>query len=330
MAFKRIRKKLNHILIIFTLIIIITISLLIGLFVILGIKNPFIFPDRIIRHPHDIFSPHKVFIEAHCGINREIFQNTLESFSKAIEYNIESLETDVWLTKDNVLVLIHGNSKGDIDDYLDHRGNVPKLTWEELSSYKTKKDGLSVPKLRDAMKLTKNKIFIDLEIKDPRVDLVFPKVMELIEEFDFFDQISLCSFHYKYYDKIKEYNEKNNKKIIFGFGYYPDRKNYDFSKKGNTLNIYWNYITKEICDKAHENGMAVVAWFRLKENDDVENIENYKKIIDNGVDIIISNYPVAAKKYRDSLYKKSFFSKININLFQNLKKSINKLFFYQY
>ena len=41
--------------------------------------------NKNLRHAQDIFLPHKTFIEAHCGVNREIFQNTLESFSKAIE-----------------------------------------------------------------------------------------------------------------------------------------------------------------------------------------------------------------------------------------------------
>ena len=46
------------------------------------------------------------------------------------------------------------------------------------------------------MKLAKNKIYIDLEIKE-----------------------------------IKEYNEKHNKKIIFGFGYYIETKIMIFKKQ---------------------------------------------------------------------------------------------------
>ena len=170
--------------------------------------------------------------------------------------------------------------------------------------------------MNDTLKLAKNKIFIDLEIKDPRIELVFPKIMALIEEYDFFDQISICSFFYGYFDKIQEYNKKNNRNIIFGFGYNMNQKNYDFSKKGCTLNIYWKNINKEICDKAHENGMGIVAWFKYDED---ETIENYKQIIDIGVDVIVSNYPVLAKNYRDSLYKKSFFSNMKINFVQNIK-----------
>lgn len=62
------------------------------------------------RHSQDIFSrSHKTFIEAHRGVVKEVFQNTLESFQKVLKYNIESLETDAWLSKDKVLILLHGS-----------------------------------------------------------------------------------------------------------------------------------------------------------------------------------------------------------------------------
>ena len=60
------------------------------------------------RRSTDIFN-NKMLIEAHRGANKEIFQNTMESFSKAIDYDIDCIETDVWLTKDKVLLLVHGS-----------------------------------------------------------------------------------------------------------------------------------------------------------------------------------------------------------------------------
>ena len=83
------------------LIAVLLISLYI--FILLRINNS----NKLLkRHPHDIFyHSHKTFIEGHGGVNKEIFQNTLESFKKVIEYNIESLETDTWLSKDNILII---------------------------------------------------------------------------------------------------------------------------------------------------------------------------------------------------------------------------------
>ena len=39
-----------------------------------------------------------------------------------------------------------------------------------------------MPKLEELIKLAKNKIIINLEIKDPRIDLIFPKITKLIEK----------------------------------------------------------------------------------------------------------------------------------------------------
>ena len=153
------------------------------------------------------------------------------------------------------------------------------------------------------MKITKRKIFMNLEIKDPRIDLVFPCLINLIKKYDYFDQISISSFEHKYYNKIMEYNSLNKfKKIIsFGFLYGLGNNNIKYNFKFNTINLYWSVITKEICDKAHANGMAVFIWFIIN---DKESEKIYERLFDYGVDILCTNYPLKAKKFRYHYYKK--------------------------
>ena len=50
---------------------------------------------------------HLIYIEGHRGMNREFYENTLKSFAKSIECKLESIEFDVWLTKDKVPVIFH-------------------------------------------------------------------------------------------------------------------------------------------------------------------------------------------------------------------------------
>ena len=158
---------------------------------------------KLKRYPQDIFKNHRLFIEAHRGLNEEIFENTLEAFSKSILNNLEALETDVWVTKDKIPVLIHSNLlEGYSSTFYNLSKNVIELTWDEILTFRTKKDNLKIPKLRDLFKLAKKKIFLNIEIKDPRIDIVFPLITDLIEEFDLFDQISLSSFRHEYYDKV--------------------------------------------------------------------------------------------------------------------------------
>jgi len=317
MSFSFDEKPFLHYIMIFMLILI---TLLLSLKIIFSVIFKNSYDEKIKRYPQDIFMSHKLFIESHTGLNKEVFQNTLESFSKAIENNIESLETDVWLTKDKVLVLVHGSAEGEIGQYFDHSGNVMNLTWNELSKFRTIQDNLTMPKLSDTLNLTKNKIFLNLEIKDPRVDLVFPYIMKEIEKYDFFDQISLSSLYHGYYEKVKEYNMNNDQNIVFGFVYKMNQSEFfDYSKKGSSLNIYFKDATKEVCDKAHQNGMAVLAWIRTK---DRENNKVYRRLVNNGVDVICCNDPVSAKKFRDNLYRNVFGFNIIKNIFKIFRRDM--------
>ena len=260
--------------------------------------------NRLINK-EDIFGKNKTIIESHRGINREIFENTLEAFARAISYGIDSLETDVWLSKDNVLVIYHGyGENGQLQGLYDHSGNVTEINWNYLSSYKTVIDRLKMPTLKDVFILAKNKIFLNLEIKDPRVDLLWPPLIKLIEKYQFFNQIALSSFFFEYYNKTKEYNIKYNRSIPFGFLYHRnDTREFIFNKKGNSLNVYWTDATRYLCDKAHKDGMAVLVWFEMVDN---ENFDIYKQLIENGVNVICSNEPMLAKKYADEYYYKYY------------------------
>ena len=253
----------------------------------------------------DLFDNNKTIVESHRGINREIFENTLESFARAINYGIDSIETDVWLSKDNVLVIYHGWGEfGQLQNLYDHSGNIIETNWKDLSHYKTLADGLNMPTLKNVMELTKDKIFLNLEIKDPRVDLIWPFLVELIEKYKYYDQIALSSFFFDYYNKTKEYNRKFNRNIPFGFLYHRNNsQEFIVDKTGNCLNVYWTDATKSLCDRAHKNGMAVLVWFEML---DEENFSVYKWLIDNGVNVICSNEPMLAKKYVKEYYNKFY------------------------
>ncbi len=59
------------------------------------------------------------YIECHRGCSLEAPENSLSSFSKAIEEGYNSVELDVWLTKDKVPMIIHGGHNGEIDETTD-------------------------------------------------------------------------------------------------------------------------------------------------------------------------------------------------------------------
>jgi len=221
-----------------------------------------------------------------------------------MKYGLDSFETDCWLSKDNVLVLVHGGYMGDISGFYNSNYKVVNSSWDELSKARTKRGNYPLPRLEDIMKLTKNKIFMNLEIKDWRVDQVFPKIIELLEKYDYFDQIAISSFNHRYYQKIVEFNQNNTygKKLSFGFLYGGggNSKNYPYNFGNNTLNLLWKKINKRVCDKAHANGMAVFAWFYMGVD---ETDQILRQLFDSGIDILCTNDPRKAKKFRYKYYK---------------------------
>ena len=263
------------------------------------------------RKSFDIFKKgHKLFIEGHRGVNRECYQNSIQSFSKAIEYNLDSIELDIWLTKDKIPIILHGGDQGQlydhIEDKIDKKLTANDLTLEELQKLRLKGEkNQKIPKFSEILDLCKDKIFINIEIKDPNINETFKEVITLIEEKKMISQIAISSFHHEYYDLISKYNNEHDEKIEFGFLYFDTTEkdklirpiNYNY--KNCSMNIYQKDITKKIVDKAHEHGMAVLVWFKMKDD---ESVELYKKLFDYGIDAMCCNEPKKAKEFRDNVY----------------------------
>ena len=266
------------------------------------------------RNSFDIFKKdHKIFIEGHRGVNREFYQNSIKSFSKAIEYKLDSIELDIWLTKDKIPIILHGGDQGQLCDHIKDKINkkitANDLTLEELQKLKLKGEKeQKIPKFSEILDLCKDKIFINIELKDPNINETFQEVMKLIEEKKMINQIAISSFHHEYYELISKYNNEHDEKIEFGFLYYDTTEknkiirpiNYNYQKC--SMNIYQKDITKKIVDKAHEHGMAVLVWFKMKDD---ESNELYKKLFDYGIDVMCCNEPKKAKEFRDNVYMKN-------------------------
>ena len=136
---------------------------------------------KLNRNSFDIFTKnHKIFIEGHRGINKEKPENTKISFLKAIEYNLDSIELDIWLSKDLIPIIFHGGLDGNLISDFDVDGLIINYDYEFLKELKSKKHNEKIPTLEEIFQLCKNKIFINIEIKDNRIEILFPILINLI------------------------------------------------------------------------------------------------------------------------------------------------------
>lgn len=78
---------------------------------------------------------------AHRGYSGKFDENTMLAFKKAIEYKADGIETDVQMSKDGVLILIHDET---LDRTTNGHGFVKDYTLDELKIFRTK----SVPRVQ--------------------------------------------------------------------------------------------------------------------------------------------------------------------------------------
>lgn len=245
------------------------------------------------------------FIEGHRGVNRELEQNTMISFNKAIEYNLDSIELDVWLTQDKVPVIIHAGDLGEIEDNTNSKGNINQITYSALQNIQSKEMLQPIPTLEEVLQLCKDKIFINIELKDFDLSETFTQVSRLIEKYNMINQIAISSFKHGYYDLVQKYVKDKGEMIEFGLLYeenfevkgFPNTP-FALNITGVSYNIYQKDINAEFVEKAHKNGNRVVTWFKMK---DEENEEVYERLLKCGVDSICCNLPVKAREFRDKI-----------------------------
>lgn len=170
----------------------------------------------------------KIRLAAHRGYKTDYPENTLLAFRKALEEDVDQIETDVHMTKDGVLVLMHDHS---VDRTTNGSGLVSDLTFEEIRALDAGawKDpafaGEKVPTLRELFELMRDypDKEINVEFKDyPCRTGAFAyesadRTVEMIEEFGYGDRIYVNSFA----GDILEYVSKKYRGRYRLHGFYP-------------------------------------------------------------------------------------------------------------
>lgn len=176
-------------------------------------------------------SKDNIFVAAHRGWKAKYPENTLEAFKAALDLGVDQLETDVRITKDGELVLIHDAT---VDRTTDGMGKVCDMTLVELRSLDAgiKKDvkfkGCRIPTFIEFMELVKNHptLTLDIELKEYPVDgnektaySVCDRVLSILDKYGFQDRCIINTFSGKLHDYIQDtYGDKYKQHV-----YYPAR-----------------------------------------------------------------------------------------------------------
>ena len=169
-----------------------------------------------------MFQANKLYVCGHRGARAVKPENTMAAFLYAAENGVGIIETDVHMSSDGKLMLIHDDS---LDRTTDKTGLVRELTFDEIRLADAG-NGEKVPTLEELFEGTKHieGLIYNIELKDyievvgeefalACVDLVLDKV----EKFGLTERVIINSFSS---DLLAYVNEKYPKKYAM-HGFYP-------------------------------------------------------------------------------------------------------------
>ena len=128
---------------------------------------------------------------AHRGASAYKPENTLASFQKAIDLNVDMIEFDIRLSKDKKIVVIHDET---VDRTTNGRGKVRNKDLEQLKLLNAG-DGESIPTLEEVLTLIGGRCLINIEIAERGIA---KRLVEALQPFYYmWDSIVISSFSFK-------------------------------------------------------------------------------------------------------------------------------------
>lgn len=231
---------------------------------------------------------------AHRGASGYFPENTMLSFKKAVELGATGIETDVQMTSDGVLVLIH-------DEYVNRTTNgiglVKDFSYADLNNldagswFNEKYKNEKIPTVEELIIFAKeNNILLNLEIKNGEIIYqgIEEKLIEMLYKYKYEDEVILSSFNHYSMVHCKQISRKIKTGLLYVAGLYQPEV-YCKSTGADALHPYFYSINKEIIDNAKKEGLLINP-FTVNEEAHMENL------ISLGVDGLITNCPDKLKK----------------------------------
>jgi len=178
-------------------------------------------------------SPKNIYVAAHRGWPVKYPENTLPGFEAAIALGVDQLETDIRISADGELILLHDAT---VDRTTDGSGRADEMTLAQLKaldagSWKGEEfRGYRIPTFLEFMELIKDlpDMTIDFELKEyptpGREELAYSvcdRVLAIIDEYGYTDRCVINTFSGKLHEYIqRKYGKKYRQHV-----YYPMKHN---------------------------------------------------------------------------------------------------------
>ena len=227
-----------------------------------------------------------ISIHAHRGVTTKAPENTLPAAREAIAAGADYLETDVQLSKDDVLVVVH-------DSDFSRLGGVAKkvwdLTYDEIRAIPLGGGPEFTPTFEELLAETKGRIKLNIELKyygDHQPGLA-RKVVEALRRHGMLDQVVIQCLEYEPLLEVRQLAPEVPIGYLLSFNARkPSRLDVNF------LSVEQNRLDRTFLLSAHRRGQQVYAWT-------VNSSEDMQRLFDLGIDGIITDQSALARKTLD-------------------------------
>lgn len=242
-------------------------------------------------------------ISAHRGGPMSGFpENCLETFENGLKYAPVLIECDVAKTKDSILVMMHDNS---LDRTTTGTGKIGNYTLEELKALFLKDNDRNVtnykiPTLAEVLDWARNKAIVELDIKR---SIAAEEITKIIEENNAESYALVITYNLP---DAQKYHQLNPNIVISASakGVEGTQRLLDSGINPRCLVAFTGVYEseKDVYDMLHANGiMAILGTMgNLDRKAEKQGLEVYKKLVQNGADILATdNVELASKILSD-------------------------------
>lgn len=231
-------------------------------------------------------------IYGHRGYGVGTPENSISAIKKSIDNNIDYIEIDVQRTKDRKYVLNHDKTFERVSYEKPYFINkkVSDLNYSQIETLdigrrvSQRYAGEKVPRIEEVLDVCKNKIKINLELKEGIDHEMIDDLMELVRKKGMKKQVFFTSLNIR----DIEYIENKDSTFDTGLIYFIKLGNYG-SVDADYMIMEEREATDSNIKKLHKKGKKVIVWTVNTQ----ESIDKFSKM---DVDGIITDYPLEVKE----------------------------------
>ena len=195
----------------------------------------------------------KTLVIGHRGAPHHGPENTLKSFTKALEHGADMIELDVHLTKDKQLIVMHDSNLSRMTGV---DKEIRKLTLDEIKNIKIE-EAEDIPTLEEALDMLKGRCIVNIESK---VRAAAGPIVELVKKKGMVDDVIIASRSYTFLRKVKELQPFIRTSWVF------EKPSVGYILRAKLLGLYSlqphiHVTTSRMIRKAHNNNLKVFVWW---------------------------------------------------------------------